>query len=109
MIENECFGAGPAWSRPILKGMMIEMAIHRRFAENAFENILMDTIYVMAMRRLKAEQTTNCVSALCEEIAKSLKLLPEDRDVAWLIGLLHDVGRFEAAEEILVLLIMLLP
>lgn len=44
--------------------------------------------------RLKIEHTYR-VSSLCEEIAKSLKLPEEDVALAWLIGLLHDAGRFE--------------
>ncbi|MBO5055121.1 MAG: HD domain-containing protein [Lachnospiraceae bacterium] len=44
--------------------------------------------------RLKIEHTYR-VSVLCEEIAGSLELPNEDVDLAWLIGLLHDVGRFE--------------
>lgn len=35
------------------------------------------------------------VSALCEEIADSLRMSAADRDIAWLIGVLHDIGRFE--------------
>ena len=35
------------------------------------------------------------VAALCERIARSLALPPQDVDLAWLCGLLHDVGRFE--------------
>lgn len=35
------------------------------------------------------------VSELCESIAKSLNLSKEDIDLAWLIGMLHDIGRFE--------------
>lgn len=35
------------------------------------------------------------VAALCEEIAVSLGGSPQDTDLAWLSGLLHDVGRFE--------------
>ena len=33
--------------------------------------------------------------ALCARIAQSLALPPEDVDLAWLSGILHDVGRFE--------------
>ncbi len=44
--------------------------------------------------RLKIEHTYK-VAALCREIAKSEKLPPGDVDLAWLIGLLHDIGRFE--------------
>ena len=35
------------------------------------------------------------VAALCERIAKSLALPAGEVDLAWLCGLLHDVGRFE--------------
>jgi len=44
--------------------------------------------------RLKAEHTLK-VAANCETIAKSLSLSKEDVDLAWLIGMLHDIGRFE--------------
>lgn len=44
--------------------------------------------------RLKIEHTYR-VSSLCEQIAKSLDMKEADVDLAWLIGLLHDIGRFE--------------
>lgn len=44
--------------------------------------------------RLKIVHTWQ-VAALCEQIAGSLGLPPADVDLAWLAGLLHDVGRFE--------------
>lgn len=44
--------------------------------------------------RLKVEHTFR-VSELCEEIAGFLSLSDEEVDLAWLTGLLHDVGRFE--------------
>lgn len=44
--------------------------------------------------RLKAEHTLR-VASLCEQIAASQGLGEEDRDLAWLVGMLHDVGRFE--------------
>lgn len=46
------------------------------------------------MIRLKIEHTYR-VCGLCQQIAKSLKLSGEEVDIAWLTGLLHDVGRFE--------------
>lgn len=46
------------------------------------------------MIRLKIEHTYR-VCGLCQQIAKSLHLLEEEVDIAWLSGLLHDVGRFE--------------
>ena len=44
--------------------------------------------------KLKIDHTYR-VAALCERIANSLALPPQDVDLAWLCGLLHDVGRFE--------------
>ncbi|MBA4687375.1 MAG: HD domain-containing protein [Candidatus Galacturonibacter soehngenii] len=44
--------------------------------------------------RLKIEHTYR-VAALCERIARSLKCTKEEIDLAWLIGMLHDIGRFE--------------
>lgn len=44
--------------------------------------------------RLKIDHTYR-VAALCERIARSLDLPEEEIDLAWLAGLLHDVGRFE--------------
>ncbi len=44
--------------------------------------------------RLKVEHTGR-VAANSERIATSLGLPAEDRDLAWLIGILHDIGRFE--------------
>lgn len=44
--------------------------------------------------KLKVEHTYR-VAGLCDRIARSLKLSAYDTDLAWLIGILHDVGRFE--------------
>ena len=44
--------------------------------------------------KLKIDHTYR-VAALCERIAASLDLPPAERDLAWLCGLLHDIGRFE--------------
>lgn len=44
--------------------------------------------------KLKIVHTSH-VAELCEKIADSLGLSEEDRDLAWLLGMLHDVGRFE--------------
>ena len=44
--------------------------------------------------KLKIEHTLR-VSDLCEQIAGQIGLSQEERSLAWLIGLLHDVGRFE--------------
>lgn len=39
------------------------------------------------------------VCTFCEDIAKSLGFSPADVDLAWLIGVLHDIGRFEQAKR----------
>ena len=44
--------------------------------------------------RLKVEHTLS-VCDLCVRISKSLNLPIEDTDLAWMMGLLHDIGRFE--------------
>ena len=43
---------------------------------------------------LKIEHTHR-VSGLCERIAASLNLSQEDVELSWLLGMLHDIGRFE--------------
>ena len=48
--------------------------------------------------RLKTEHTYR-VCELCEKIALSLKLSDEEVNIAWLTGLLHDVGRFEQVKR----------
>ena len=35
------------------------------------------------------------VAELCNEIAESLKMTEEQCELAWLLGMLHDIGRFE--------------
>ena len=44
--------------------------------------------------RLKIEHTYR-VSELCESIAQSLRPDTEECSLAWLLGMLHDIGRFE--------------
>lgn len=44
--------------------------------------------------RLKVEHTYR-VADICDKIARELGLVPYDVDLAWLIGMLHDIGRFE--------------
>lgn len=48
--------------------------------------------------RLKKEHTY-CVAALCREIAVSIKLSEADCELAWLCGMLHDIGRFEQVKR----------
>lgn len=70
------------------------MKIDRKRAQRAFEDYVKKYNTEDEKVRLKIEHTYR-VSQLCEKIAGSLGLPEEDVDVAWLIGLLHDVGRFE--------------
>ena len=44
--------------------------------------------------KLKIDHTYR-VADLCEQIAQSLELSAAEVDLAWLSGMLHDVGRFE--------------
>lgn len=44
--------------------------------------------------KLKIDHTYR-VAALCDRIARSLQLCKEDVELAWVTGMLHDVGRFE--------------
>ena len=44
--------------------------------------------------KLKIDHTWRTAS-LCDRLAVSLGLPDEDRDLAWLSGMLHDIGRFE--------------
>lgn len=48
--------------------------------------------------KLKIDHTYR-VAALCERIAVSLALPKTEVDLAWLCGLLHDVGRFEQLRQ----------
>lgn len=44
--------------------------------------------------KLKIDHTYR-VAALCERIAESIGLSKEEKDIAWLMGVFHDIGRFE--------------
>lgn len=70
------------------------MRIDREKAGAAFEEYVSHYDGGQEKVRLKIEHTFR-VCGLCEEIARSLDLTDQDVDLAWLIGLLHDVGRFE--------------
>lgn len=70
------------------------MKIDRTHAENTFREYVSHYNAGEEKVRLKIEHTYR-VCRLCERIATSLNLSDQDRDLAWLIGLLHDIGRFE--------------
>lgn len=70
------------------------MKINRKKVIHAFETYVENYNKKEEKVRLKIEHTYR-VSELCESIACSLKLGSKDTSLAWLLGMLHDVGRFE--------------
>ena len=48
--------------------------------------------------KLKIEHTYR-VASLCQRIAQSIGLDRQDVDLAWLMGMLHDIGRFEQLRQ----------
>ena len=70
------------------------MKINREKALTAFKEYTDRYDSSRDMIRLKIEHTYR-VCGLCQQIARSLELSEEEVDIAWLTGLLHDVGRFE--------------
>ena len=65
--------------------------------QKAFENYVNDFDINNGMINLKIIHTYKVVE-LSEYIAKDLKLSEEDIELAKLIGLLHDIGRFNQAK-----------
>ena len=74
------------------------MKINRERALGAFRKYVDGYHTEEEKVRLKIEHTYR-VAGLCEEIALSLGLPKEDVDLAWLVGLLHDIGRFEQLKQ----------
>lgn len=70
------------------------MNIDREKAEKVFSDYVEDYDISNPKIKLKIEHTYR-VAELCEKIATSLGFNKEDVDIAWLMGLLHDIGRFE--------------
>ena len=68
--------------------------IDRKQAESAFFAYTSRYDPDNPMIRHKVEHTLR-VAANCERIAASLRVGDEDVAFAWLLGLLHDIGRFE--------------
>ena len=73
---------------------VIFMTLDRPHARQAFAEYTSHYNAADPKVKLKIDHTYR-VAALCERIANSLSLPPQDVDLAWLCGLLHDVGRFE--------------
>ncbi len=70
------------------------LQIDRNLAGQAFRDYAAGYDIDNVKIRLKAEHTGR-VAAFCDRIAKSIGSTEYDADLAWLIGMLHDVGRFE--------------
>ncbi len=70
------------------------MRIYRQKALCAFADYVKDYNAEDFKVRLKIDHTYR-VAGFCQRIAESLELSREEIDLAWLCGLLHDVGRFE--------------
>lgn len=75
-----------------------KIVIERRRVLDVFEAYVKKYNIEDEKIRLKAEHTYR-VSALCEQIAKSIGLSDEDVELAWLLGMLHDIGRFEQVKR----------
>lgn len=70
------------------------MRIDRQKASNAFSAYVKNYDITDEKVRLKIEHTHR-VCDLCEQIAKASGFGEDEVEIAWLTGLLHDIGRFE--------------
>ncbi len=68
--------------------------IDREHVKNTFYNYTEKYDSTNGKIKLKIEHTYR-VADLCDEIARSIELSEADIDLAWLIGMLHDIARFE--------------
>lgn len=68
--------------------------INRKNVINAFAEYVRNYDPSDEKIKLKIEHTYR-VAGLCQRIAESLGLSEPDVDIAWLLGMLHDIGRFE--------------
>lgn len=68
--------------------------IDRRRAREAFDSYVAAYDATNPRIALKVEHTLR-VAELCERIAREAGFTPAGVDLAWLCGLLHDIGRFE--------------
>lgn len=74
------------------------MKIDRINVRQIFDQYVSDFDAKDGKIKLKIEHTYR-VADLCEQIARSLHLNNEDTDLAWLLGMLHDIGRFRQIRE----------
>ena len=74
------------------------MTIDREQVKNTFKEYTDRYDSTEAKIALKIFHTYK-VAEIAEDIAKSLNLSDEDVDIAWLLGMLHDIGRFEQVKR----------
>ncbi|MDY6309519.1 MAG: HD domain-containing protein [Oribacterium sp.] len=70
------------------------MKINRDHVKEAFAKYVSDYDMSDVKIKLKYDHTYR-VAEMCDAITATLDMTPEDRDIAWLTGMLHDIGRFE--------------
>ena len=68
--------------------------VDRRHVKDVFASYVADYDTSDSKVNLKNIHTYH-VAEMCDAISGSLHLTSEDRDTAWLCGMLHDIGRFE--------------
>ena len=69
-------------------------AINRKNVINTFAEYVRNYDPSDEKIKLKIDHTYR-VAGMCQRIAESLGLSEPDVDIAWLLGMLHDIGRFE--------------
>ena len=70
------------------------MKINRSHVKNTFAEYVSHYNAQDEKVKLKIDHTYR-VAELCDTIARSVNLSEEEVDLAWLCGMLHDIGRFE--------------
>lgn len=74
------------------------MIINKEKAKKVFDEYVKK--YDMNDERIKLKIAhTYRVSSLCEKIAFKLGFTKNDMEIAWFLGLLHDIGRFEQVKR----------
>lgn len=72
--------------------------IDRMHVREAFKAYVSDYDLSDVKVKLKVDHTYR-VAAMCDAITEDLGLSAADRDLAWLSGMLHDIGRFEQLRQ----------
>lgn len=74
------------------------MYIDKKKVKEVFQNYVDNYDSSNTKIKLKIDHTYR-VSEICERLALSLGFTKEDTDIAYLMGLLHDIGRFEQVKR----------